>query len=379
MSDAPPIFKKNMNQEETKKFMDYFKEKMELPGGITKGVIENHIGLVICMSCTIYFKWGWQEKKREAICKALEKYTELFGNNFNWVKAEDEPNKPLHQEYKKTRPLRKLYKKWGENTVVYRHYKGGDKIEDASPYSFLIMARPKWKADKIDKNNSNGVDLIRFSVPLSYTKEHLNKFISMVFELAHDVDALHGFAGYRTEISPDRYDDESTEALIAQRVNGIAVGSDFLATIDLSETKIKTISWLTIIGNKILPKEDYTWLRSELPPSWFALYPYPSGVVVQAGIQPMMASFDTDPLPPSYVLANMVFKPYRVEDCFIHHNIPTKPIIAGDSAVKAWLSRFDVPEDQLDAYKDKLTKTPRLKRKDVMIDAIAPQLQPLYK
>ncbi len=379
MSDTPPIFKKNMNQEEIKKFMDYFKEKMELPGGITKGVIENYIGLVICMSCTIYFKWGWQEKKREAICKALEKYTKLFGSNFKWVKAEDEPNKPLHQEYKKTLPLRKLYKKWDDNTIVYRQYKGGDKIEDASPYSFLIMAAPKWEADKIDKHNSNGVDLIRFSVPLSYTKEHLHQFIGMVFELAHDLDALHGFAGYRTEISPDRYGDESTEALIAQRVNGITVGNDFLATIDLSETKIKTISWLTIIGNKILPKEDYAWLRSELPPSWFAVYPYHSGIIVQAGKQPMMASFDSDPLPPCYVLANMVFKPHRVEDCFIHHNIPAKPIIAGDSAVKAWLSRFDVPDDQLDTYKAKLTKTPRLKRKDVVIDAIAPQLQPLYK
>lgn len=368
-----------MSEEEVKSYLSYFKEGMALPGGITKGIIKDYTGLVICMSCTIYFKWGWQEEKQNAICDALEKYIKLFGDQLTWVIAEDEPGKPLHQDYKKTCPLRKLYKKWGNDIMVYRHYKGGEKIQDASPYSFFIGVNAKWESDIIDKHNDKGVDVVKFSVPISFAKENMHEFIGLVLELADSLDALHGFAGYRTEISPDRYDEEPTEALVAQKLNGVVVGSDFMPTIELSDVSIKTISWLTIIGEKIISKEDYAWLRSELPPSWFAVYPYHSGIIVQAGKQPMMASFDSDPLPPCYVLANMVFKPHRVEDCFIHHNIPAKPIIAGDSAVKAWLSRFDVPDDQLDTYKAKLTKTPRLKRKDVVIDAIAPQLQPLYK
>lgn len=89
MKEPRPVVKKGMNEEEVKSYLSYFQEGMALPGGITKGIIKDYTGLVICMSCTIYFKWGWQEEKQNAICDALEKYIKLFGDQLTWVIAED--------------------------------------------------------------------------------------------------------------------------------------------------------------------------------------------------------------------------------------------------------------------------------------------------
>ncbi|WP_027705821.1 type VI immunity family protein [Zymobacter palmae] len=361
------------------KLLELYGNRMEFPGRLLSGNPQDYVGMALSVSCTIFFRWGWQEEKKEAICKALDKYMSCFGSEIKWVFSDEEPGKGNKQEYKKTEPLRKLYKKWDDNVLVYRKYKGGNTFDDASPYSFLIGSRRKWKSDKFERAGEIGMDVVRFSVPLPALVQHPKVFQEMVLELADGLDALHGFAGLSTELSPDQLTEEPTEAWQAQRWNGMSVGDDFLASGRLATTRIKTVSWLTIIGQDIIPKADYQWLRSELPPSWFAFYEYKTGVIVQSGPAPDPAPLSSNPLPATYVLPNMLLKPFRAEDCTIHLNTGLTPLIATKEARSAWLSRFDVPEDQLDVYKAKLTKMPCLKQKHVLMDAIDPRLQPLYK
>lgn len=359
--------------------IEKYGNSLMFPGCATTDNPKDFVGAAICVSCTIYFKWGWKKNKREVICDFLDKYMSFFEDKIKWVFSDEEPGKGSKQEYKKTKPLKELYKKWGENILVCRQYKGGESFNDASPYSFFIGSYRKWQADLLEEHGDPGVDFIRFSVPLSFLAEHPGVFQRMVLESADSLEALHGFAGIRAELSPDRYAEEPTEAWLAQQWNGLVVGNDFASAEELSATTIKSVSWLTIIGQEILPKADYQWLRSELPPSWFALYEYDHGMVIQAGPAPETAPVADNPLPATYVLPNMIFKPYRIHDCTIHSNTKRRPLIVTDSARAAWLSRFDVPVEKLDQFKTNLLDLPRLKAKHVLMDVIEPRLRPLYK
>ena len=105
--------------------------------------------------------------------------------------------------------------------------------------------------------------------------------------------------------------------------------------------------------------------------SWFALYPYSEGVVIQAGPYAEIASVDDDPQPACYVLPNMLLKDVRCTELFDLHagSADGEPRIRG-AAADQWFARFDVPEDELLAYKAKLLDEPKLDKETTLPNRI---------
>jgi len=72
---------------------------------------------------------------------------------------------------------------------------------------------------------------------------------------------------------------------------------------------IVNIGWLTAINKRMVEEVGGTArLNSELPRDWFAKYDYGNGIVIQAGPEPEIASFELDPKPSIYVLPAMTLK-----------------------------------------------------------------------
>ena len=368
-----------MTADEKQAFLDYYNAHLEFPGKLIRGTPQNYVGAVMALSGTFYFREGWTRNKREAICRCLTRYLEVVQDHILWLVAEDSPIEPYISPYSKVKPLTDVYSKIDEDYSVIRTYKGGKTANDASPYCFHIGTHARWEEARDEKYNKDYMDVLRFSLPVRIIQEKPVLFQKLFLKFAQELQAFHGFGGLRLELPPDSTDDDPTEAWLAQQSNGIVAGDDFLSTSYLNPLKLKSISWLTVLGNDLLSHYDNLILRQELPPSWYAVYNYDHGTVIQAGNLPDAAQFPLHSHPATYVLINMLMKPFRTDYCTIHVNSLATPLITGKQSVALWLSRFDVPDEQLIEYKHKLTQMPVLKKKHVLYDAVDPHFQHLYR
>ena len=374
-----PKYSANMNEKERKEYVNAYTTSLKLPGKMRIGAPQDYVGAVMALSGTLFFRWGWTDEKRAAICRCFDKYKEVAGDEIEWVRSEESPDEKDIQPYKGSKSLDQLYSERDADSIIVRQYKGGRNFKDASAYSFYIGTTPKWEAELAEKHSEDGCDVLCFSLPAEFIIKRPNLLQELMLFFSQQLSPCHGFGGLRLELSPEKLDNEPTEAWMAQQCNGIVVGSDYMAAASLNLEKIKTISWLTVVGRELLLQHSDTWLRSELPPSWFAFYKYDAGLIIQAGNTPEIAHIPDNAFPATYVLSNMVFKPYRTEFCHIHHNTQRTQLVTGSPAVELWLSRFDVPDNQLIEYKHKLTQMPVLKKKHVLYDAVDPHFQHLYR
>ena len=105
-----------------------------------------------------------------------------------------------------------------------------------------------------------------------------------------------------------------------------------------------------------------------LPPDWFHKRPYgDGGLIIQAGVAPQtgIAGEPGHPPapPPAYVLLNNALRPIIVDALGTLQTgtaTSTAPLLNTQVATEAWLRRFDVPDDQINAYWVALHETPKL-------------------
>ncbi len=270
--------------------------------------------------------------------------------------------------YAKAKPMKAMMEKLRPNDRVSFLYVGGTKPEDADRWMFFVSGIRAWEADM----ETFGLCTLTFSVPALYAEEHPTAFQALFVNFAKAVNAIHGHAGFAFTLSQPREDaNEGTEAFKASHMNGIDVGNPVIIGHRVKcgiRDHIKTVGWVTAVNYKLLEKVGGIGvLRSELSVNWFAKYDYGNGVVIQAGPKPEAASVEVNPRPAIYVLPNMALKDIRVAEILSIHSGSQhgEPRLYGLVAEK-WLTRFDVPEDKLQAYKTKLLSEPKL-TKDTML------------
>lgn len=220
--------------------------------------------------------------------------------------------------------------------------------------------------------NDYGPDSLRFSMPLLHVAENPVAFQQMFLSFANKLAAVHGYGGYSLILSfVRRSKNEAFEAWVAPQANGLDVGSPTLVSEHLAN-KIKTVSWLTAINSDMLKQiGGISALQSALPMDWFACYPYANGVVIQAGPKPNAAGAQVDPKPAIYVLPNILLKELRTEGISSFHtaSVHGEPKLNG-MAAQEWMRRFDVPEDELLAYRAKLLGEPKLTKETTLPDRL---------
>lgn len=245
-------------------------------------------------------------------------------------------------------------------------YVSGEQPHDAGDWEFQVYGLRGWKA----KMGDWGLCALRFSMPLLYVEENPTALQTMFVSFARRLKAIHGYGGHGLVLSAVREDDNQPfEAFLAQRLNGLDVGHP-VASATHAHEGLKTVSWLTAVNNEMVEKiGGLSTIRSELPMDWFALYDYGAGLVIQAGPRPEAAPVD-QPKPARLVLPNMLLRELRAPKISVHY--PSKdgePRIIGWGA-EQWLKRFDVPDDELLAYKAQLLDEPRLTRATTLADRV---------
>jgi hypothetical protein len=344
-----------------------------LPGAmLMKYGPEDYVGAAIAVRGTLYFKGSHTVEVREALCKCFDTYEAIAKQHLTWLWREEPPEGPDKFAYAKAPTMRVMLKKMGEDDHVGFAYTGGEKAHDASPWLFFASGLRAWEA----KLGWSGLDSLRFSVPKEVVEENPALFQELFVEFARLLKAEHGHAGFAFNLSlPRRQPNEPTEAFMVSKMAGLDAGSAGLIAgrhdkgID---DHIVNIGWLTAINNRMLEQVGgATTLNSELPRDWFAKYDYGHGIVIQAGPQPEIAPVELDPKPSIYVLPAMTLKEVRMAEIGALHqgSKDGEPRLTG-LAAQRWLSRFDVPEDELLRFKSKLLSEAKLTRETTLQTAL---------
>lgn len=342
-------------------------EKMRIPGALlTKKGPQDYVGSVPAVTGTLFFKDAHLPEVREAISACFDEYEAIAKEHLSWLWRAEPPEGPDKFAYAKAPPMRQMAKRMKENDLFAFTYTSGKQPHDAGDWEFDVSGMRGWEAKMVVR----GTSVLRFSLPLLYVEENPTAFQAMFVSFAKRLKAIHGYGGYGLVLSAVReYDNQPFEAYMAEKMNGFDVGSPTGGASNAHEG-IKTVSWLTAVNYEMVDKiGGLSAIRSELPMDWFALYDYGAGLVIQAGPKPEAAPTD-QPKPARLVLPNVLFKEVRSPKVSLHFgSVNGEPRLNGWGA-EQWLQRFDVPEDELMAYKARLLEEPKLTKVATLPDRL---------
>jgi len=335
-------------------------EALNVPGGmLTKQGPQKYVGAVPAISGTLFFNDAHLPEVRKAICDCFDAYLIAATPQLTWLLREDPPDGLDRMAFEKAKPLKTMLAKMDEDDIVSFCYTSGKAVHDAGPWEFQVVGIPAWRA----KMGGWGLCGLRFSVPLLFVEEYPDAFRELFVTCANHLRAEHGYAGHALVLSALRFDEnQAFEAYLTSKMRGFDAGGLVSGAVN-AHLGIKTVSWLTAINRGYLEKVGgKSTLRSELPMDWFGLYDFDTGIIIQAGPQPEAAPIDA-PLPARMVLPDMVLQSIRTPEVRLHYaSAESEPRLIGKSA-ELWLTRFDVPEEQLLAFKAQLLTEPKLRAK----------------
>ncbi|UQY34200.1 DUF3396 domain-containing protein [Pseudomonas fulva] len=328
---------------------------LEMPGNLLmKGGREDYIGAVLCLRGTLFFKEAHTPLVREALCRCFDEFKRMADTHLTWLWREGPPQgKPL-MPYREATPLREMMAAMDEDDHLSFCYTSGMQSRDASAWLFDVFGKRGWEAKMGD-----GLSVLEFSVPLLYQEQNSLAFLQLFLGFVNRLVPEQGYAGHAYNLSPTgRSFNEPTEAFMAARMPGLDAGKAALLANrpKFRHTKIKTVSWLTVLDHTRLQQlGGLEVLRAKLPTSHFALYDYGAGVVIQSGAYPYLVGDGADPKPAAYVLLNHVLKGIRYETVgSLHGGSHDGELRLVGWSADQWLKRLDVDDAELPAWRSKL-------------------------
>ena len=334
-------------------------------------------GAALVVRGVLYFRNGFTPEVRKALVSCFEQYSAVIEEYHHATEV------AAGQQPSKTGPLRWFYAE-GEDPTAYDQAPGFERLAKSVPanqtlavamtsaehklatgfYDFTVFALSDWKAER-----KRGLDGVAFTVPRAFLVHRPARFQAMFNVFAEALPTVHGHAGFAVNVPPmGRRPNEASEYFYARRFGpGIDVGDPMRSNIRKLYTKIKTVDWLNALDAELV-REVGSSSSLALPPDWFIREPLGNGgLIIQAGAAPETGISDGPGkpiLPPAaYVLLNQALRPI-VEDTLdtLQDGTldSTAPLLSTVVATEGWLRRFNVPEDQINAWWVELHKTPKV-------------------
>ncbi|HIH2750445.1 TPA: DUF3396 domain-containing protein [Burkholderia lata] len=348
-------------------------------------------GAALVVRGVLYFRNGSSPEVRKALVNCFEQYSAMIEeyHHASEVAAGQEPSK--------TGPLRWLYAE-GEDPTAYDP-SGFERLAKSVPpnetlavamtsadhklatgfYDFTVFALSDWKAER-----KRGLDGVSFTVPRAFLVHRPARFQAMFNAFAQALPTVHGHAGFAVNVPPmGRRPNEASEYFYARRFGpGIDVGDPMRSNVRKLYTTIKTVDWLNALDAELV-REVGGASSLALPPDWFIREPLgDGGLIIQAGAAPETGISDgpgKPVLPPAaYVILNQALRPIVADtiDTLQDGTLDsTAPLLSTVVATEGWLRRFDVPEDQINAWWVELHKTPKVTDERAAIEELTNKLR----
>ena len=334
-------------------------------------------GAALVVRGVLYFRNGFAPDVRQALVRCFKQYNAAIEEYHHALEA------VAGEPASKSGPLRWLYAE-GEEPAQYDKAPGFESIAARVPadetlavamtsaehklaagfYEFTVFALSEGKAAR-----KRGLDGLAFTVPRAFLVQRPGVFETLFNAFAKDLPTVHGHGGLAVNLPPmGRRPNEASEYFYARRFGpGIDVGDPMRSTVRKLYTKIKTVDWLNALdGDLVRAAGGASSLM--LPPDWFSRQPFgDGGLLIKAGAAPESGVSNGPGIPVSppaaYVILNRALKPIIADsvDTLQDGTLDsTAPLLNTVVATEGWLRRFNVSDEQLNAYWAELHKTRKL-------------------
>jgi hypothetical protein len=349
-------------------------------------------GAALVVRSVLYFRDGFATDVRQTLIRCFEQYSAVIQEYHHALEVAS------GQAPSKTGPLRWLYAE-GEDPVAFDNAPGFQHLARTVPanqtlavsmtsadhklatgfYDFTVFALSDWKAER-----KRGLDGLAFSVPRAFLVQRPAVFQALFNAFAQALPTVHGHAGLGVNVPPmGRRPNEASEYFYARRFGtGIDVGDPMRSNVRKLFTKIKTVDWLNAL-NADLARDVGGAASLTLPPDWFIREPLrDGGLLIQAGVSPEsgISNGPGKPVtpPPAYVLLNRELRPIVADtlDTLQDGTLDsTAPLLSTVVATENWLRRFDVPDEQINAWWVELHKTPKVTNERAAIEVLTRKIR----
>jgi len=213
----------------------------------------------------------------------------------------------------------------------------GPKLDSASALTFESY---------VHENDPVQLSFVRASFPLrAYSgEEGADRFLALVLDWASRLPLFHGYGGLALNQSAQSGTRQHYSAVVfalASRFPGFEV-DDCGGTILFGQEAIKGVNWLTVLGDKFVPRVGGVPALREKLSEAIEIHTIPGrGVLLRAGKQPRTGDVNRGDRLPLYGEVARALVPIRM----VQHPAlgPIELGSFGPQGTAAWLKRFEVP------------------------------------
>jgi len=365
-----------MTEDEIKHWIADPRRADTLPFGVYEPAYQKGItGAALVVRGVVYFRDGHTPAVRAALVKCFEQYRATIDEYFRALqvasgekRSKDGPLRWFYSEGEQPLPidqapdLERLSKTVPADEALVVQMTSADHKLATGFYEFAVFTLADWQA-KLNRS----MDVLDFTVPRAFLEHRPGVFQALFVAFCEALPTVHGHAGFAVNVPPmGREPNEASEYFFARRYGaGIDVGDPMsVGTVDLVG-KIKTVDWLVALDADLVHAAGGAAALT-LPSDWYVRQPFGSGgLIIQAGVDPqsgVSAVQGKQPLPAAaYVLLNAALRLVIAEKMDIIQSgtlDSTAPLLNTNVATEGWLRRFNVPDDQINAWWGELHKTP---------------------
>ena len=171
---------------------------------------------------------------------------------------------------------------------------------------------------------------------------HFDSLLHAVLRWCGICRPVHGTAGFALVFASGMSQNTKYALHLMKRFPGFDYvhGIDFASEARDVENQVKSVNWLTVLGEKIVDElGGIEPMREALEPVC-KVHEYPGGVVIQAGEAPQLGDTYRNDIPEAYRMVARYTKPFRFEDYRsrlfrVPENLDKK------EETLAWIRRFD--------------------------------------
>lgn len=212
---------------------------------------------------------------------------------------------------------------------------GGSQPNEPSDYSFVFKA---------NFETSSPCGALRITVPSHEIEKSPTRFVEFVQHLTQTLQFDSGHGGYSLNWDPrGDFATEANNAMLAIRNRYLGIDlphltATVIAVRDALGPGIKSINWLTLLGQELLERVvGENGLRSALP-STFEIYPVTYGTIIRAGEKPLIGDVNRRDDLSLYLTVGKLLAGLRLDD---HPEFLEDPADPEGEPTKNWLERFD--------------------------------------
>lgn len=268
-----------------------------------------HKGRVVCciaLTASFYVAEGHTPEVRERIVSVFESYRKAVGDKLIWG-GDPKTSRPKKVQGTAILDVRSWMPRVGPHDDFGPAFQGGQRKDDASEYTFTVLARTYIPGE---------LSSVQYSLPLSWPiSKPQGAYTNLIREHTKLLQPAHGYAGLGISLSVMENgtgEDMAFAVPIAKRFRGLELDFAHSQSHELTDG-IKGSNWFTVLNDDWVERLGGSEQLSQILGADIPIHKYKGGIIIQAGPHPKFGDVNRNEPMEHYERVARAVKPIRVQ------------------------------------------------------------------